>query len=331
MIRKIGILLGLLVSSFSSLSQTPSIQTNYAFPKEQGISFEIFLRDRVGVPENLLYNMGYLEKLKKWNPDIQNFSSLDKYEKVYIELPYGTVLSPKQRQEPRPVEKVVEEVQREEPESREKYSFSAFYTYTNGDFEETDLEETNQISAGQSSPLNLEVEGKYFLESRNVISGGLQLIKLSRSTQTDSNNEISIPLEYRLRGDYQYNGFKGFLFSPFIGASYELITSYNTPELRSGSDLRVEKNHILFLSLGLSKEFRFLEKSFEARASFSPSLASSYSGDGEGLSGYEVGGELQMLQDSKWSYHLNINAYSLSGSSNLFFTRYGVGVGYKFF
>ncbi len=73
---------------------TPEIKTRY-FYANGGESMQDFLTNKVGVPQKTLNQMGYLDKIKEWNPNIEDFSSLGANERVYVEIPYNTILTPR--------------------------------------------------------------------------------------------------------------------------------------------------------------------------------------------------------------------------------------------
>lgn len=83
--------------SLPAMPQDPEIRTSYVLAQE-GESLRELLEYRVGIPSSVLDQQGYYEKIKNWNSKLISSDSLTQNQRIYIEIPFGTVLTPKKRE-----------------------------------------------------------------------------------------------------------------------------------------------------------------------------------------------------------------------------------------
>lgn len=77
-------------------AQTPEIET-YAIRVPEATDLEEFLTQYLSIPHRVLFQKGYLNKIHHWNPWMENSTSLEHDDWVYVEIPYGTPITLPQR------------------------------------------------------------------------------------------------------------------------------------------------------------------------------------------------------------------------------------------
>lgn len=146
---------------------TPMITTNYYYAKG-GESLRSFLLNEVGVPPAVLFQQGYYQKIKEWNSRINDINRLEAGTAVYVELPYGTVLTPHkitpvQKNEQRVVESKsrsnVKKQKEKKSDQERQFSISGFYMSSTGTFQDTTGKITTTNS--QNSPYTFGISGHY--------------------------------------------------------------------------------------------------------------------------------------------------------------------------
>ena len=374
----------------------PEVKTRY-FYANGGESLKDFLRNKVGIPQKTLTEMGYLEKIRDWNPNIENFNSLSSNQRVYVEIPFNTVLSPKvnsnsslAQQAPTPVapitpviaapaptpeldlfldeeeeEKVeelalteepqqeeelvdepkravasvapventsVQEVEFQKPEAPNSWNLSLFYTLSRGSFEES-IQGTNISTVStQDSPITLGLAASKVLNENWGYNGSVYGSKLDGGV-SELDEEVSIPWELGVTSYLSYRT-PELPFSVYTGLDYERFSTYNTTELVEGASLDTIQHNVAFATFGVSKGFRFLGKSFFAKASYSRTIASTVSremnGDTRTMEGSKYILYLNMLANKNWFYSLFYKQHDFSGATDLLVSRVGVGFGYRF-
>ncbi len=334
----------------------PLIKTSYVKAKV-GESLRFLLERRVGIPKKVLDEKGYLSKIKSWNPRIEDFDNLKRGEKVYVEIPYRTVLIPYEKRKKnklantklRPIKKKVitrklassNEVSRVSKKSSDffpkvknekDWRFSAFYTLSKGTFEENIIGTNISTVSNQDSPITLGGSAFKSISSEMNFSGSFYLSKID-SGISDRNEEVSIPFELGLTS---YLGLRksNWPIEVYSGLDIERFSSYNTDELPSGEALSTREHTITYFTAGVSKSFGWLGKKFLAKASISKSLLSLQSRESlvnpEKFSGLKYIAYLNMKYNDRWFYHGLFKQHSLTGATDLTITRFGLGVGYSF-
>ncbi|MEX0798573.1 MAG: hypothetical protein WD025_03975 [Bacteriovoracaceae bacterium] len=77
----------------------PAIITGYVFSSYAKPLSELLLED-AGLPQKMVFNRQFLRKVKGNNPHIRDFQNIQSYERIYLELPYGTKIA--RAKKPRP-------------------------------------------------------------------------------------------------------------------------------------------------------------------------------------------------------------------------------------
>lgn len=88
-------ILPILLSIYGSClhAQEPLIKTRFVYA-QGGETLRELLEYQAGIPKDVLEDEGYFKKIKKWNPSLENPTSLTTGERVYVEVPYRVVLGP---------------------------------------------------------------------------------------------------------------------------------------------------------------------------------------------------------------------------------------------
>jgi hypothetical protein len=207
------------------------------------------------------------------------------------------------------------------------WNLTAFYTYSLGSLKDTN----NGIgtSSTQNSPFTLGLATFKTLHNSLSYSASLYLSKLNAGFSTGKEN-ITIPMEFGVNSYLNYF-VPSLLLTSYFGLDYEKFSSYNTDQLSSGAQLSTREHGLLYVTLGLSKQFSFLRKKILLKTSLSHSLTSSSGLETEKkYSGQKYLLYLNIKATKKWSYHTFYKHHSLSGQTKLTITRVGAGLGYRF-
>lgn len=319
-------------NSFSQTRPQPQIRTFYAEVTRAGFSFENYLADEIGIPQNLLYQEGYLDKIQKWNPQIKKTADLPIGAKLYIELPYGTLLRPKpkpqritQTKNIRSQKNVVVAAAKKE----EDFTLELFYQFSTGQFSQGFSTSNDQLVADQNTPFSMGVRSAYDFGNNYKAHGRLALSKLTRAQVANTSEDLDLPLEYQLdaNASYQFARVPGHFY---LGLGTEKISSYSF----TNNDLpSVVDNSLNFLNIGYSNRINFLTNALHYEFIYSSVISSSNNSDSvdlQALSGSRFQAEISLRSESKWGYLVHYSKHSLTGSGDVSISRYGIGIAYRF-
>lgn len=321
----------------SAYSREPLIKTNYFYATE-GESLRELLETRIGIPKATLDQQNYYNKIRAWNPGILDPSNLSQGQRVYVEIPYNTQLSPapiiikdpnielaqvKSKKELNFVENI---------EREKRKNLSIFYTLSSGTFREEVPGSNVVTTSNQDSPLTLGVSYNQTLPKNLSLSTSAYLAKLDSGT-TSSDKEIEIPWEYGLTA---YVGYKKNFWpvEVYTGLDYESFSSFNTEELVTDEDLAVRTHNIAYATLGVSKAYTLLNRFFLTKFSMSRSFSSTESRessvDPKPYTGSKFILFTAMKAAKRWYYSAFYKQHNLEGPTSLNIRRIGIGVGYNF-
>jgi hypothetical protein len=338
----------------------PAIKTGYVKAR-QGESILNLLGHRLGIPKDLLYQKSYLRKIKKWNPSIENFKSLNKGQKVYVEIPYSVKLTPgksKKAKEAKVKKKLAgaipvaapakktrtvaskaekpKSVAVKKPEPKKEldtnWHYSAFYAYSKGIFEETVNGQANSTISHQNSPVTLGIAAFKKFDRKLSYSGSIYLSQIE-SGVFYKNQEVDIPTEFGLTSyaGYQKENWPVEIYS---GLDIEKLSSYNMEELDLDEPLSVREHTLFYLTVGMAKSFELASKRFLFKTSISKSILSKQSRPSlvtpDPFSGFKFIAFLTMKVTGNWSANLLYKQHNLEGATTLRASRLGVGLGYSF-
>ena len=327
------------ITSLEASGKTiPSIKTSYVYARG-GESLKELLEYQVGIPQRVLDKDGYLAKIKRWNPSLEKTSSLHAGERVYVEIPYRVVLSPRlspQREiasTKNKANKMAAAIKRPKDKKRKgRWNFSIFYALSRGSFQASIQNYATTTNSTQDSPLTLGVATYKTIGQNFSYSGSLYVSKLN-SGVSDQNTKVSIPVEYGLNS---YIGYKreNWPLEVYSGVDFERFSSYNTEELPSGAALSTRQHRLTFVTLGVSKLFRWFGKKFLTKVSYAQSIISSQSRlstvNPKAFTGSKFMLYLNMKASKDWFYHVFYKQHNLKGATSLKITRTGLGFGYSF-
>ena len=345
------ILLTLLCSTSLGAGE-PRIKTSYVYARG-GESLRELLEYQVGIPQNVLDQDGYFEKIKHWNSSLEDPTSLVSGERVYVEIPYRVILTPrlnspseslatsgagnfaqrKTASTEKETTKVMAAISKsDDKERQDRWKFSLFYALSRGSFQESILNSNITTKSSQDSPFTLGLSTFRKLHYGWNYSGSFYVSKLDGGL-SDQNESVSLPWDYGLNS---YIGYKreNWPIEVYTGVDHERFSSYNTEELPSGEPLSTREHTLTFLTLGVSKKFEWFGKQFLAKASYSSSVMSSQSRESK-VNPQEFEGTkfilyLNMKASKDWFYHAFYKQHDLEGATSLHIARMGLGFGYNF-
>ena len=323
----------LLTSSLTINAKEPLIKTQYSYASG-GEDLRSFLENQVGVPQNVLDESGYFQKIQNWNPGIENTSQLEPGERVYIEVPYNTVLTP-------PIDMnrsmasnttASNSSQSDLKAKKKKSGVSLFYTLSSGTFEEGLESEALTTTSSQDSPITLGLSLNKPINENWDFSGSIYFSKLDDGL-SDTDETVTIPLEYGITSYFERN-FSSLPFLLYGGIDHERFSSFNTDELVLGEDLDVRTHVLTFATFGVSKSFSIFDKNLLVKLSYSSSVASQQSRESlenpDPFTGSKFISYFNLRASESWSYHAFYKQHDLIGATDLQIARIGLGVGYQF-
>lgn len=313
----------------------PQIKTGYVYARG-GESLRQLLENQVGIPSYILNGEGYFEKIKTWNPGLEDSSVLVAGERIYVEIPFSVILSPKAKRKIASISDsklLVKKMEiNDDSDDPNRWNYSLFYALSRGFLSESIVNSDISTESTQDSPLTLGFSTFKKIDYDLSYSASLYISKLDGGL-SDQNESVSIPWEY---GVNSYLGYQkeNWPLEVYAGFDHERFSSYNTEELPSGESLSSREHALTYLTVGLSKKFEWFDKQFLAKASYSSSIASSQSRPSK-INPKEFEGTkfilyLNMKASKNWFYHGFYKQHDLEGATQLHVARLGLGFGYSF-
>lgn len=340
--------------STSAFAKGPKIYSTYVY-KNKLSSFEELLVKEMSLPKKFVYKTGYLKRIYTWNK-VSSFINKE-LEQVYIEVPYKykdkvqaykknfqfqdenerllasayqeRLLNGKEKsQKTVIIDKTIANLY-DDLKPDQRFNLIGFYSLSNGDFKETIGSEVEATST-QNSPVTLGVMSKIKSTTNERVGYSLSLYfsKLDGGVASNS-DKVNIPLEYgsNFYWDYRYNS----KFNFYSGLDLERFSTFNIEDLNQGEDLRTREQMITYVTLGLSSNFIVKDKRFFYKASVSQSIFSQSNVN----DGNYSGNKLMLFLTAHVYKNIFASAFYkqhlLSGLSELSVSRYGFGIGYRFF
>ena len=321
----------LLLNTLNAGAFEPEIKTQYVYANG-GENLRELLVNQVGIPSNVLDEQGYFEKIKSWNPAIEDASNLAQGERVYVEIPYRTILAPPIDMNRTMASTSQDSIKKTQKKQDESSGLSVFYTLSSGTFEETMGNQALTTTSSQDSPITLGVNLNRSINESWNYSGSVYFSKLDDGV-SDANESVTIPLEYGINSYIGYN-FNKITTEIYTGFDHERFSSFNTDELSIGEALDVRTHVLTFATFGVAKRFEAFQKSFLVKLSYSTSLASDQNRESivnpDPFTGSKYIMYLSMQGSSNWSYHAFYKQHDLKGATELQIVRLGLGFGYSF-
>lgn len=317
---------------------SPEIMTFYATVKAEGQTLESFLEQDVGVPKDLLFQQGWLGRIRSWNPSLDPSQPMVTGQKIYVELPYGTILNPKKTtpvfsaQVIEPIITAKQKPKDPSPISR-KWELSAFYSLSMGSFSQTSNNGADFVNSDQNTPIQLGLITKYHLNSFDQLLAMFSFSKLNRAEVKNTNENLELPWEYNLDVFYQ-RAFSQGVFLPYVGLSLDKISNYNVSDFSVSSAPVILESVQTYFTIGTQYKFNIMTQRLLADVQFSNVLSSSNSQSlltsDESFSGQRIQLKLEFLNDSRLSYFVSYSLHRFSGPAELSINRFGGGLSYSF-
>jgi len=209
-------------------------------------------------------------------------------------------------------------------------SLIGFYSISAGSYAEKLNGSDVAIKSSQNSPATFELMGNYTPRTSGYMySSGLYISKLSAGL---SNNSTEVNVPYEIGFNFYINRALS-NFTLYGGMDYEKFSSFYIDELSRDFALKSYEHTLTYGTLGISKLFSVWSGQFLFKGSISQSLISSISGAETvtALKGQKYILFLNYLYSKYFSVNVFVKQHILSGASELSITRYGLGLGYRFF
>lgn len=214
---------------------------------------------------------------------------------------------------------------------KNQYKYSLFYMASFGDF--TQDKNTSKVIFKQNSSFTLGLSLNYKLNIEKLsLSSSLYYSHLDTASANLNFDDVELDAEIggNLYGNYKL--LKGFKL--YSGVDYERFNTFNIDRLNNNSEIVFDKNQIVYLTFGLEKLLKILDRNILTKVSYSHSLfsfRSTSSGDSE----EEYSGGKFMIYTSmdiykKFYLHLLYKKHIMTGPSDLDISRFGIGFGYSF-
>jgi hypothetical protein len=302
----------LLVLFLSSIYAKDKVRTGY-FHVVKEVSLRDFLIKELGLPKSYI-DKKFIQQVLKDNPRIRDAKKVSVGQKVYLSFPAKFKIKKQRRI-------VKKELFEYGLAKRKSWAFTGFYTLSFGTYDQ-------KFSGGsaeskQNSPFTLGVGASYNYSKKYSFSTSAYVSYLTGSSNAARNADISVPPELGLTA---YTNFKTkSSITPYLGADFESLSTFNIDELSSGKDLDTVDHKILYATAGCSVLLRINKKVYFAKLSISQSL----------MSDNDLKGQKAILFASiplyeRWSGHGFIKKHMLSGNTEVDINRVGFGIGYSF-
>ncbi|WP_034727534.1 hypothetical protein [Bacteriovorax sp. BSW11_IV] len=213
---------------------------------------------------------------------------------------------------------------------------SVFYMASYGKFTQSNPAQAN-ITFLQNSPISLGLAVSFYPENKNYsFSSSVYFSYLLTAGNNINNQDVSIPLEIggNIYGEYQL---KRMGFSVYGGLDFEKMSTFNLEGVRNERIIYVDESSIGYLTVGASRSFSLMNKTFFTKLSFSKSIFStrdvSYAAsvDHSSFEGSKILWYLFHKINDRYFVHSLFKYHWMSGPSDLTVTRIGVGFGYILF
>lgn len=210
-----------------------------------------------------------------------------------------------------------------------------FYMASYGRFTQTDSS-VAYIEFNQNSPVTIGSGVSYYpMDSKWSVAGSAYVSHLLASGSNLDNRNVTIPPEIgaNLYGEYKFMERN---FTGYFGFDYEQFSTFNMGAIQQNQKLLVDRNTVLFATVGGSSALELFGSPFFTKLSFSRSLATTtdaHSGGTNTSGGYE-GYKVMWYVNKKISpdmfIHSLIKYHWMEGPSDLKTLRIGLGFGFIF-
>lgn len=302
----------LLVLFLTTTYAKDRVRTGY-FHITKEVSLEDYLVKELGLPESFV-DKKYIKQILKDNPRVNDPKKIPMGEKLYLSFPAKFKIKKQKRV-------VKKELFEYGLAKRSSWAFTGFYTFSFGTYDQ-------KFSGGsaeskQNSPFTLGVGASYNYSKKYSFSTSVYMSYLTGSSNASRNADISVPPELGLTA---YANFKTkSSITPYFGADFESLSSFNIDELASGKELDTVDHKIIYATAGCSVLLRISNKIYFAKLSISQSLASD-----NDLKGQKAILFASIPLYKRWSGHGFIKKHMLSGNTDVDINRIGFGIGYSF-
>lgn len=269
----------------------------------------------------------YMEDLKKWNPQIEDWEHPPRKQQIYVDYPYayhitGSSWAPEL------------DLEKEHDEFKQKFSLYAYYASTFGSYTEDTAEQT--VLSEQNFPMtfgtgfSLSEDNAGNRNKQHIyLVGSMYWAKASRAKVTGNSQttttEFAIPGEIGGNLYYQYY-IPETQLGLYTGYDYERLNTFNTDELVYGSPIVVNTNKIHYGTAGIFKRFSPFDFDIMLKGSYSRSVVSSTSGSTP-LKGMKYIINFSYFPDTRFSFNVFYKHHELKGATDLKINRIGFTLG----
>lgn len=281
--------------------------------------------DRVGIKygEDLKI---YAEDIKKWNPNITDWSNPPKNDQIYVDFPYAPHLSGSSWAPA--LEKASDF-----DEFNQKLSLNAFYASSFGNYTETTAEQ--EITSGQNFPVTFGLAFSLTNEEKvHFFNGSFYWAQASKGEikdSADATESTSVNIPGEIGGNLYYQRyFKDQQIGVYGGYDYEKLNTFNTDEILVGSPVENVKNDLHYATVGSQKSFTLFDVKQNFKASVSYVLDSSTTGN-TALTGFKYILYYTIKPEGRFSFSAFYKHHQLQGPTDLSIDRIGLSVGFMIF
>jgi len=243
------------------------------------------------------------------------------------------------------VEKKVEEVEEKPIDIGVKdLSYSLFYTFSFGNFDERISGTDFSAESTQNSYLTIGGSLNFKFHEKFSYSGSGYFSKLnsaiSTNAQIDPDSKVAdIPWEYGFTSYVEYSGFK-YQIKPYVGFDFESFSTFNTDEVKKQDEegtpllFDVRTHSFLYGTFGVYTFTKILERPSIIKASISTNFTSSSSRPST-ASDKDFNGQKFIIfvganVFENWGASFMYKQHMMKGPTDLTISRFGFGVSYKF-
>lgn len=210
-----------------------------------------------------------------------------------------------------------------------------FYVASTGKFTQSNSQIGDAVFY-QNSPITIGTGLSYYPKgSLWSFSSSLYVSYLQSPENNQDNKKVDVPPE--IGGTlYAERKFRQLNFTPYSGIDYEKFSTFNLKENQNNREVLIDRNTIVYLTLGLARSIEVFKSPFFTKMSFARSLLSNIDADPEGIpssggyDGYRFLWSLNKKISDSIFIHSLFKYHWMSGPLDLTTLRAGIGFGYIF-
>lgn len=243
---------------------------------------------------------------KEYNPDVQDFPFPLKYDKSQDKI----------------------ELTAEQKKQLDTFSWGAFFSFSDGTFDEITKNLRSKSVTKQNSPITIGTNFSFKFKNKSNINGSAYYSYMNDVIDSITKETFAIPAEYGMTLYYESSLFKRFL--PYFGLDYESFSVFSAQQFQNDGSRLIKRLDLAFFTIGLSKPFKVGKRPFFLKTSYSKTFINQGSDNTENYNGEKLIAFLATPISESFSLTGFYKKHFLRGDSILNIYRFGLGLGYKF-